>query len=605
MHTITFYSFKGGVGRTMALVNTAVEMARRGRSVVLVDFDLEAPGLTTFERLRPPQPHPGVVEYVTEYISTGRSPDIRDYVFKAEVFPDVPGNIYIMPAGREDAHYRRALAKIDWIHLYENLDGFVFFEDTKTQLLAFTNPDYILIDSRTGHTDVEGICTRHLPDSVVVLFFPNEQNLSGLDDVCRAIRGEKHGGLLKDIALHFVMSNVPDLDDEDEILRTRIKSFRSQLHFRKLAATIHHYNSLSLINQSIFVRDRPRSRLAKEYRKLVDELINTNPGDRDGVLVSLEQAAKGVNYLNSEQLSKVQQNFSEDPEVLAAIARVKYGEGRLSDALEIVERVLSSAKDYAEALYYRALIRASMNNKEKAIEDTFVLLNTKNIKSSYIVRLMHILISIDPTRVADAFAAPAVQDLDWESKYEIALDLSRHDLHSNLAVSLFRDVWQSCPQRPERRWSVSHQFSLLLIRSGRWEEAVEVLTPKDHRFKKSQLNELIDNFNLAMARWGRDSSPPAELFRRVMDVARSRSQLVDSANSMQCLAVAAWADGDEVTALEYLGRAIDLAKVSVAPLFSCWRYRDVSPEEFLDDCSEIRRLISGLPVYPAVFGRRE
>ena len=40
----TFYSFKGGVGRTMALVNAAVELARRGRRVLAVDFDLEAPG---------------------------------------------------------------------------------------------------------------------------------------------------------------------------------------------------------------------------------------------------------------------------------------------------------------------------------------------------------------------------------------------------------------------------------------------------------------------------------------------------------------------------------------------------------------------------------
>jgi len=42
LYVITFYSFKGGVGRTMALVNTAAELARRGRKVLVVDFDLEA-----------------------------------------------------------------------------------------------------------------------------------------------------------------------------------------------------------------------------------------------------------------------------------------------------------------------------------------------------------------------------------------------------------------------------------------------------------------------------------------------------------------------------------------------------------------------------------
>ncbi len=40
MYTVTFYSFKGGVGRTMALVNVAFELAKQGRSIMMVDFDL-------------------------------------------------------------------------------------------------------------------------------------------------------------------------------------------------------------------------------------------------------------------------------------------------------------------------------------------------------------------------------------------------------------------------------------------------------------------------------------------------------------------------------------------------------------------------------------
>ena len=41
----TFYSYKGGVGRTLALVNVAVALAKRGKSVILWEADLEAPGL--------------------------------------------------------------------------------------------------------------------------------------------------------------------------------------------------------------------------------------------------------------------------------------------------------------------------------------------------------------------------------------------------------------------------------------------------------------------------------------------------------------------------------------------------------------------------------
>jgi MinD-like ATPase involved in chromosome partitioning or flagellar assembly len=44
----TFYSYKGGAGRTMALANVGVTLASWGYSVLCVDWDLEAPGLGEF-----------------------------------------------------------------------------------------------------------------------------------------------------------------------------------------------------------------------------------------------------------------------------------------------------------------------------------------------------------------------------------------------------------------------------------------------------------------------------------------------------------------------------------------------------------------------------
>jgi cellulose biosynthesis protein BcsQ len=45
---VTFYSYKGGVGRTAALANIGVLLARRGKRVLMVDCDLEAPGLDRY-----------------------------------------------------------------------------------------------------------------------------------------------------------------------------------------------------------------------------------------------------------------------------------------------------------------------------------------------------------------------------------------------------------------------------------------------------------------------------------------------------------------------------------------------------------------------------
>lgn len=62
-----FFSFKGGVGRTSALMNTALYLARQKKRVLIIDFDLHAPGVDIFavandklaERL--PSYHPGEI----------------------------------------------------------------------------------------------------------------------------------------------------------------------------------------------------------------------------------------------------------------------------------------------------------------------------------------------------------------------------------------------------------------------------------------------------------------------------------------------------------------------------------------------------------------
>lgn len=160
MYVITFYSFKGGVGRTMALVNVAAELVRHGRKVLVVDFDLEAPGLETYPHLRPPKPHPGVVEYVAEFGRTKQVPDLRNYIYEAKAIGRKGGQLSVMPAGRRDRSYRSALTRLDWKRLYHDQGGFLLFEDTKKGWEQELKSDYVLIDSRTGYTDVLGICTR-------------------------------------------------------------------------------------------------------------------------------------------------------------------------------------------------------------------------------------------------------------------------------------------------------------------------------------------------------------------------------------------------------------------------------------------------------------
>src|SRR5688572_9648880 len=133
MYAVTFYSFKGGVGRSMALANVAHELLSRGKRVLLVDFDLEAPGLDTLARSSTRATTPGVVEYVNDYLRSDESPEAAKYLYESDTGTHSTGKLWVMPAGARDAGYSDRLNSINWGTLYTEHDGYVMLEDLKAQ----------------------------------------------------------------------------------------------------------------------------------------------------------------------------------------------------------------------------------------------------------------------------------------------------------------------------------------------------------------------------------------------------------------------------------------------------------------------------------------
>jgi MinD-like ATPase involved in chromosome partitioning or flagellar assembly len=191
-HVITFYSYKGGTGRTMALANAAVALARdRRASVLAIDWDLEAPGLHRFLDGREDAERPGVIElfeYARDLLMSDAPLTERAAASLWQAAPlrhaiaetGIPG-LSIMRAGTMDATYSERVNGFDWEGLYHDAPTlFGAFADT----LA-ARYDYVLIDSRTGITDAGGICTMLLPDRLVLVFTPNRQSLDGVVDLAR------------------------------------------------------------------------------------------------------------------------------------------------------------------------------------------------------------------------------------------------------------------------------------------------------------------------------------------------------------------------------------------------------------------------------------
>lgn len=199
---ITFYSYKGGVGRTMTLMNVAWVMASNGMRVLLVDWDLEAPGLNRYLRpfLRDPdlRSTDGLLDLLTNFIVEAMTPS-KDhptdwYVACADVkryaneitwnFPS-GGRLDLLAAGKQGPAYTQSLDSFDWSAFYERFGGGAFLNAIKERMRA--EYDYVLIDSRTGLVDIAGICTVQMPDDLVVCVGLNSRAIEGAAAVASSV----------------------------------------------------------------------------------------------------------------------------------------------------------------------------------------------------------------------------------------------------------------------------------------------------------------------------------------------------------------------------------------------------------------------------------
>lgn len=239
---VTFYSYKGGVGRTMALANVAFLAAMNGKRVLVMDWDLEAPGLVYYFRglleaadAKLFKDDPGILDILWEWsseISEVRTQPELDNVldnlsndcrfervvrplFSSEQF-DTEGVLDYIGAGSrniltpQSTPYEEALAEFSWTKFYDEQGGGLLLESFKNW--AKNNYDLVLIDSRTGLADVAGICTIQLPDIVALCFVLNRQNIDGASRVAAAIRVKRSD----EVAVRAVPMRVSRRDTSEE-----------------------------------------------------------------------------------------------------------------------------------------------------------------------------------------------------------------------------------------------------------------------------------------------------------------------------------------------------------------------------------------------------
>ncbi len=183
----TFYSLRGGVGRSTALAYTGrILAAEHGKKVVCVDLDLEAPGLAAlFGKENEVRENHGVVDLLLA-LDQGVEPKALD-ASKHLIRVSDNDDLYCLPAGIPNAEYARKLSLVNpdaWYREDRNP-----LRDLITLLgehLPF-KPDVILLDSRTGITHLSGPLLFDLADLAMIVFFPHPQTKTGTGALVRAL----------------------------------------------------------------------------------------------------------------------------------------------------------------------------------------------------------------------------------------------------------------------------------------------------------------------------------------------------------------------------------------------------------------------------------
>ena len=197
----TFYSYKGGVGRSMALANVAVLLAAWGYRTLIIDWDLEAPGLENFFKayinIDEARAKQGLIDILSNAaVNEREKTQWQDCLLSIQIKNEdaslfTSDKLFMITSGRVDEDYYKKVRNFDFDDFYSNHNGGNIIE--RFRLEWKEKFDFVLIDSRTGVTDIGGVCTIQMPDLLVLLFTPTDQGFDGIRNVAAKVAESRLG----------------------------------------------------------------------------------------------------------------------------------------------------------------------------------------------------------------------------------------------------------------------------------------------------------------------------------------------------------------------------------------------------------------------------
>lgn len=333
---VSFYSYKGGVGRTMSVVNVAMALAQNGFRVMVVDLDLLAPGIQQYPPFRE------AVESSTRYLPPGERElgqgGILDLVerqlwlsvedgenrspFRETIRPSEEGketwkkwmrNVYthsasggfidVIPAGPADHRALGVLAQIGWYRFLKDFEGLELMLSMRDQWWC-QDYDFTLVDSRTGLSDYLQFCVGILPQAAVLIAGLNEQNIEGFHAALEGVK-EVLDSRESDLFIIPVLSLIPSaeldnvlarLQDAEESLGSDQDLERQSLRFLTREPVKLPYVATLAVAERLVVPDDYHTPIFREYVRIAEMLARHRFAAIDNLLneAIYEGAAKGL-----------------------------------------------------------------------------------------------------------------------------------------------------------------------------------------------------------------------------------------------------------------------------------------------------------------------
>lgn len=293
-----FYSFKGGIGRTTALASCAWQLAEEGKRVVILDLDLEAPGIGTLLEVESER---GLLDLLVDGIVTG-TVDLEGAHAPARVL-DVADRVIVLPAGRLNENFLEKLARLDFsshgAHDKPPSDGSPVEKALRAILKAVKTklrPDYIFLDARSGIHDLSGLSLHRLAHTDVLLSRAGEQSYQGFALTLRSLIRLKGAKNVRCTVVHSMATpgDTPAVLEERAEFRQRVyKVFESEIYAnmaaqRPLLDTVDapHQPYVIPFNSELLrfasIKSQRSNLMRDEYKFLHQRIIavaSTDPGD--------------------------------------------------------------------------------------------------------------------------------------------------------------------------------------------------------------------------------------------------------------------------------------------------------------------------------------